>query len=292
MKRMLIAALALCFAAPLFARDVEAIVTADWLEANLSNPKVVVVDVRKVEEYKAAHIKGAVNVLGSSLYVPAAGLSNELPNADDLSDILADAGIDASSIVVVVESDSAARFAWATRVAWTLAWAGLDNVAVLSGGQKAWTDAKKPVDADKVAKAATKFSVKPRNEYLALLGDVLKSKGQVIDNRTYDTYFGIVKQGFVAQAGHYPNAIALPSSWIVGADGLVKSQTELAKMPVLLGLDPSVDTITYCDSGVLATGWWWILHEQLGWKNVKSYDGSSQDLTKDPSVKYVTHVWK
>lgn len=291
MKKALAALAILGLAAPLFARDVEAVVTADWLEKNLSNPKVVVVDVRKAEDYKAGHIPGAVNVMGSALYVPAGGLNNELPPLDDLSDIIADAGIDASSIVVVVESDGG-RFSWATRVAWTFAYAGLDNATVLSGGHKAWVDAGKAVNADAVKPKASKFAAKPRAGYLAVRADVLKTKGQVVDARAYDNYFGLAKAAFVAQAGHFPGAYPLPFSWISDAAGLVKAKDELAKMPALLKLDPAAETIVYCDSGVLCTSWWWILNEYLGWKNVRSYDGSSQDLTKDPAVKYVTHVWR
>ena len=43
------------------ARDVAPIVSVDWLEKNLTNPKVVILDVRKVEDYRAGHIPGAVN---------------------------------------------------------------------------------------------------------------------------------------------------------------------------------------------------------------------------------------
>jgi len=250
MKKGILILLMVALVAPLFARDIDAVVSVDWLEANLSNSKLVVIDVRKVEDYKAGHIPGSVSMLGSIFYVPSKGLSNELPYMDDLSDELADVGVDADSLVVVVETDGA-RFAWGARVAWTLAYAGLDNVAVLSGGHAAWVKAKKPVSTDVVRKAQTKFSAEPKTDYLALKTDVLSTKGQVVDARTYDTYFGLVKQGFVAQAGHLPGAYSLPSSWIVNAEGFVKSKDELASYAAKLGLDPSVETITYCDSGVL-----------------------------------------
>ncbi len=291
MKKGILILLMVALVAPLFARDIDAVVTSDWLEANLSNPKLAVIDVRKVEDYKAAHIPGAISLLGSTFYVPAKGLSNELPFMDDLSDALADAGIGADSLVVVVETDGS-RFSWATRVAWTLAYAGMENVAVLSGGQAAWVKAGKPVTADVAKKAKAKFSAKPKASYLALKADVLATKGQVVDARTYDTYFGLVKQGFVAQAGHLPGAYSLPFSWITNADGLVKSKDDLAKYAATLGLDPSMETIIYCDSGVLCTSWWWIMKEYLGWANVRSYDGSSQEITADPSVKYVPLVWR
>ena len=46
------------------------------------------------------------------------------------------------------------------------------------------------------------------------------------------------------------------------------------------GLNPDVPTVTYCDSGHLSTGQWFIMHELLGNKNVKQYDGSMHEWTK------------
>jgi len=291
MKKVMLIILMAALVAPLFARDIDAVVTADWLAANLTNSKLVIVDVRKVEDFKAGHIPGAVSMLGSVFYVPSKGLSNELPFMDDLSDELKDAGISSDSHVIVVESDGA-RFAWAARVAWTLAYAGLDNVAVLSGGHAAWAKAGKPMTTEIAKKAEGTFAAKPRVEYLATKADVLAGSGQVVDCRTYDTYFGLVKQSFVAQAGHFPGAFALPAAWITTADGLVKSKEELAKYPMALGINPNAKVITYCDSGVLCAAWWWIMKEHLGWANVASYDGSSQEITADPTVKYVPLVWR
>jgi len=60
----LIALMAFIMVMPLTAgaRGVAPIVSTDWVQANLANPRLVVLDVRKVEEYKAGHIPGAVNV--------------------------------------------------------------------------------------------------------------------------------------------------------------------------------------------------------------------------------------
>ena len=43
------------------ARDIAPIVSTDWLLANLKNPKLVILDVRRVEEYREGHIPGSVN---------------------------------------------------------------------------------------------------------------------------------------------------------------------------------------------------------------------------------------
>lgn len=290
MKKAILVLLAVALIAPVFARDVDAVVGVQWLEANLSKPGLVVIDVRKVDDYKAGHVPGSVNVVG--LYVAAGGLSNEVPPADDLGDIIADAGIDAKSTVVVVESDGA-RFAWATRVAWTLVYAGIPNVTILDGGYAEWKKAGKPEATGLDFKDSTEFEVKFVEGYIATKDYVLKNikKAQIVDARNYDTYFGVTKQGFVDQFGHIPGAFALPSAWIT-VNGLVRPKAELEEIVKALKLDPKKEAIIHCDSGVLCTTWWWILTQQLGWTKVRSYDGSAQEISKDPTVKFVKYVWK
>lgn len=42
-------------------RNIDPIVSTKWLAANLNNPKLIVLDVRRVEDYREGHIPGAVN---------------------------------------------------------------------------------------------------------------------------------------------------------------------------------------------------------------------------------------
>jgi thiosulfate/3-mercaptopyruvate sulfurtransferase len=291
MKKLLLVMLMVALVAPLFARDIEPVVSTGWLADNLGNSKLVVVDVRKVEDYKAGHIPGAISMLASIFYGPRDGLSNQLPFMDDLSDELSDAGIASDSLVVVVEADNS-RLHFAARVAWTLAYVGLDNVAILNGGQAAWAKDGKTVSTDAAKRKGSDFTVKEQKAYLALKADVLGTKGQLVDNRGYDAYFGLTKAGIVAQFGHIPGAYALPGAWIVDANGMIKSKEDLSKIATGLGLDPAKETIVYCDSGVACASWWWIFNECLGWPSVRLYDGSSHELAADPAVKYTTLTWR
>jgi thiosulfate/3-mercaptopyruvate sulfurtransferase len=289
---LLIALVAAALAPAVFARDIDPVVGVAWLEQNLANPRLVTVDMRKVEDFKAGHIPGAVNVIGASAYVKKGDINNEVPEMDDLSDVLSDAGIGQDSLVVVVETDGS-RFAWATRVGWTLRYAGLTNVAILDGGYAAWTKAGKAVQTDVVARKASGYQAKAVPAFIADKAAVLAAKSaQIVDARSYDAYFGVTKQAFVAQAGHFPGAYSLPFSWITNAEGLVKPRAELEALPAKLGLSAGTETIIYCDSGVLCTSWWWVMSEMLGWKTVRSFDGSSQVLAADASVKYVTLTWR
>jgi len=291
---LLVVVLGLVLGGSLFARDIPAVVDVAWLEANLNNPKLIVLDVRKAEDYKAGHIPGAVN----SFYGPWAPnkgqLSAELPEQDDLQDLITGAGISSDSWVVVVESSGKSRFHFATRVAWTLAYAGLDNVAVLAEGYEGWTKAGKKVSTEGTKKPAGKFTVKPRKQYVVSMNDVLKAMngGTILDARPYNDYFGVSKPAFVAQFGHVPSAYPLPADWFFTPEDKFVAKSTLEEAVSAIGLNGNQEIITYCNSGVFCSAAWWVLHEVLGWQKVASYDGSAQEISRNPSVKFRKYVWR
>jgi len=51
-----------------------------------------------------------------------------------------------------------------------------------------------------------------------------------------------------------------------------------------VGEDKSKEILVYCDSGRVASVWWYLLSESFGYKNVKLYDGSVQDFAKDATT--------
>ena len=54
---VLLAAMLIMMPAMLLAKGADSVVTTEWLAKNLSNPKLIVVDVRKFDDYKEGHIK-------------------------------------------------------------------------------------------------------------------------------------------------------------------------------------------------------------------------------------------
>ena len=84
--KVMVGLLAVLLLLPAAAFAGEPFVTTEWLQANLS--KVTVLDVRKVEEYNAGHIPGAINVFYGVWGIKRGVLLNELPADDDLKDIL------------------------------------------------------------------------------------------------------------------------------------------------------------------------------------------------------------
>jgi thiosulfate/3-mercaptopyruvate sulfurtransferase len=293
MKKIRISAVVLFFCVmflPLVsgARDVEPIVSASWLEQNLNNPKVIVVDIRKVEDYKTGHIPNAVNAFYGSWAITKGGMRNELPANDDLFDVIGSAGIGSDSIVVVVgKTDGTPDRTDITRVAWTLKYAGIPNVAILDGGYNKWTADKKAVSTDAVKPKAKPYQAKVNESLFVKKDYVMKNLGNaiIVDVREPDFYKGVKKLDFVSKTGRIPKAVNLPPTQAYKQDGTFKDKAELRNIASgVVGNDTTREIITYCDTGKVCTGWSFLLTELMGYKNVKVYDGSSEEWTKDPQA--------
>ena len=61
------------------ARDINPIVSTDWLLANIKNPKLIILDVRRVEDYRDGHIPGAMSAFYGAWVYMKDGLFGSLP---------------------------------------------------------------------------------------------------------------------------------------------------------------------------------------------------------------------
>lgn len=270
------------------ARGIDPIVSTDWLQKNLKNAKIVIVDVRKVEDYKAGHIPGAINVFYGSWAIKKGELLNELPPIDDLVDVIGGAGIDKDSLVVVVgKTEKLPEQFDMTRVVWTLKYVGVPNAAILNGGQNQWDKEKKPLSQDLVKAKAKTFKAAVNNNLFVDKAFVLDKVGKtvIIDTRGPAFYEGKEKLPFVAKLGRIKGAVNLPVGQLYTPEGLYKDKATLAGLAEkAAGKDLNKEFILYCDTGKTATSWAFIMTEMLGYKDVKVYDGSSMDWMADPNA--------
>jgi thiosulfate/3-mercaptopyruvate sulfurtransferase len=270
------------------AGGIDPVVSTDWLQKNMQNENLVILDVRKVEEYKAGHIPGAINVFYGSWAIKKGALLNELPPVDDLTDVIGNAGIDKDSQVVIVgKTDKVPDQFDMTRVAWTLKYLGVQNVAILNGGQNQWAKENKSLSQDMV-KAKSKIFKPEINKNLFVdkafvLGKIGKSI--IVDTRAPAFYQGKEKLAFVPKLGRIKGAVNLPVGALYTAEGLYKDKATLAALAEkAVGSDLNKEFILYCDTGKTCTSWALIMTDMLGYKDVKVYDGSSMEWLADPAA--------
>lgn len=270
------------------ARELPAIVSTDWLEKNLKNDKLIILDVRKVEYYRAGHIPGAVNDFYRAWSLKKADLSAEVPEMDDLFELVGSAGISPDNHVVVVgKMDTWQERVHIARVACTLQYAGVENVALLDGGHVKWAKERKPLSKEivrpkpKVFKGEINRSIFVKKDY------ILKNLEKIllVDVREPAFFTGKKKAEVATKAGRIPGAVNLPTSWIFAKDGTFKEKEVLESLATgVIGKDKDREIITYCDTGTCCPTWYFMLREILEYKRVYLYDGSIEEWTADPNA--------
>ena len=285
-------------------REIFPIVSTDWLAENIENPKLVVVDTRLGEAYGAGHIPGAINMPfpepyenpSSQWYVERDGLMLEVPEKTDLFQTIGDAGIQHDSLVVVVpKAELPHPLVDATRVADTLIYAGIENVAVLDGGYDKWLSENKPVSEEIVKPKPGVFTGVIDETMFVSKKYVEKmiGKATILDTREAIEYFAGQMRPVWVRPGHIPTAKCLPTPWLWQEDMTYRSTDELREMARgVVGPDLSEEVIIYCGVGGFSSAWYFVLREVLGYQDVKIYHGSAQEWTLDPEAPLILYQWE
>jgi thiosulfate/3-mercaptopyruvate sulfurtransferase len=272
----------------IFSQDISPIVSTEWLAANLTNPRLVVIDIRKVEDYREGHIPGSVSAY-YGMWAFSEGMKHtEYPPEDDLFDAVGDLGIRPDSMVVIVcKSYSCFYQVMAPRVLCTLQYVGLENISVLDGGHEAWVREKGTLSKEPAIPKKTIYKGKLNKTLHVEKAYVAGRFGKAtfVDVREPAWFSGERKQEFVEKSGRIPGSVNLPASEAYTDLGTFKKKEELeAIVARVVGADRSQEIITYCDAGRCCPTWAFILSHVLDYENVKLYDGSFEEWTKDSSL--------
>jgi len=274
----------------LTSRSLPAIVSAQWLEQNLKNPKLVIVDIRSRELFDKSHIPGAIHAPFPDWVRHNEQRMLELPSEKEMSDLLGNLGISSDSLVVVVnKTDTDWNRSDATRVAWTCIISGIMNASVLDGGYNLWMKTGKPVTTDFSRPISKPYNGVADRSSLVLKPEVMNKVGRsiLLDTRLPEDYFGAA-----TDKGHIQSAVNLPAPWAFTPGGTFRDPDDLKAMALgVIGQNMRQEIILYCEVGGFASTWWFILSEVLQYPNVKLYDGSFQEWSIDPEAPVTLFRW-
>ncbi|MBP1700031.1 MAG: Thiosulfate sulfurtransferase [Deltaproteobacteria bacterium] len=300
---------------PVLGRELSPIVPTDWLSAH--SAEVVILDIRSPGDYAAGHIPGSINEPFATAFDPTCrGPSShwiigskdclwlQLPEAGDLFKTIGNLGIKMDSRVVVVTAPNANEppyfgLANATRVADTLIYAGIKNVAILDGGYPRWAAEGRPASKDPATATPAPYQAKVKKEIFVSIEYVRKHVGKavIVDARDAEVYFGMAMEPFAPREGHIPTARSLPTPWMwkLNPDGTYvyrDKETLKAMASGVIGQDKANGIIVYCGVGGYASSWWFVLTQVLGYQNVRIFDGSIQEWSKDPKAPMTKYSWR
>ncbi len=260
----------------------ELLVTPAWLHEHLQDSDLRVVDARTSEKHAAGHVPGAALVDTYALSTVDTSPEGVRAWIAGMEDAFTAAGVREGQTVVFYEDISGQL---AARGVWALAYLGHDGGRLLDGGLNSWQAAGyevRPGAADTARPAAeaagpsgSAFRARPRPALVATYEDLLArlndGRTQILDVRRPAEYAGAEIRA--KRGGRVPGAVNLDWVHNLTPDGRFKSPADLEALYAPLGLDPTRETITYCQGGYRSAHTWLALR-LIGYENARNYLGS------------------
>jgi len=278
---------ALAVAAPAFAELPAALRTGhsgpgayiDLQDLRGFTDNVVLVDIRSPDRYAAGHIPGAINIPREKVETPDVnGVIGETKTYEELEAVFAAAGLTYDDRVVVYgEKDEgtltphSGRFAGKIYVSFDQA--GFDKVHILDGGVEGWDG---ELSTEPTVLAATDFKLTKTKPYIIdkayVVAALEKGDAHIFDARGTAGY----------DKGHIPGSINVPFGLQGDANKLNELDGLVAKLAEL-GIAKDAEIITTCGWGWAASDLLAVLKD-LGYSNIKLYDGSWTEWVQDPAL--------
>jgi thiosulfate/3-mercaptopyruvate sulfurtransferase len=259
-----------------------ALVTTDWAREHLDDDRVRFLEVDvDTDAYDTGHLPGATGINWKSQLTDA--VRRDLVSREELQALLRAAGVDDDTTIVLYGDNNNWFAAWAY---WQLRYQGLDSVRLLDGGRVKVEADGLPLTTDAPSHALGTITVpsQTREELRAYRQQVIDGVGvtgrSLVDVRSPEEYRGELSapahlpQEAAQRRGHIPGAANVPWSQAVAPDGTFKPIEELRELYGARGIDGSDEIVAYCRIGERSSHTWFVLHELLGYGNVRNYDGS------------------
>ncbi len=274
-KPFLLTVLAVCllFAAPATAQGIKGnLVSVDWLEKNLKNPDVLVLDASNTKNYLAKHVPGAVSVSFTKEESVSQGVNlsygggvdyftdmetcpyafQEMP-VPQMEKLFQSWGVSPNLKIVVYDEGGIFH---AARLFYSLYYHGfpVKNLYILDGGLAKWQEEGLPITKDiPAAPKKGTFKIKKLNEniharlpeFLTATGD--RDKNAILEGLPPVWHFGQALN--YDKPGHIPFAIMLGFPDFFNKDKTYKSREEIQRMLDYLGIRRDQQVYTHCGGG-------------------------------------------
>lgn len=267
------------------------LVDINWLKKNLNSSSVRLIDMSDSTQYQRFHIPGATHLPYEVINIRNKKDVSFSVGKNQIIKILGLLGIQSQDHVVIYDDMGGLH---AGRLFWELEKAGHKNISLLNGGLVKWILAGNKVTADAKSIKATQYVAatsgrKNTTDVEEILSSKFNNKNILLDVRSKEEYVGHPRY---PRSGHIPGA-----KWLEWSDAVdfenafkIKNQKTLKKQLQQIGISKTDTPITlYCQSAHRASHSYFTLR-QLGFKNVKIYDGSMSEYSKIKSAPLIKGI--
>ncbi|MEK6782891.1 MAG: sulfurtransferase [Bacteroidota bacterium] len=264
---------------PAQSQDSSILVTPQWLNDHLKDPKLVLLQVTFLQfEYDKEHIDGA-QYLWPGWLAPDSPYGNyNAPDPKKAAELLRNLGISNDSKIVLYHVRN--EVSVTARMFLTLEYLGLrGQVSFLNGGMEAWKKAGYPLTKGVSVLKKGKFKVKSGSLLVDkdyVLTALNSDEAVVVDARMQRYYDGETTGN--PRDGHITGAKNIPYTEMVDAASMFKPADQLQAYFTPVVPDRKKEIVTYCFIGQTASVVY-MAGRILGYE-VKLYDGSLQEWSR------------
>ena len=252
------------------------LVTTQWIEDNLDNDSVILIDLRGEDAYAEGHIPGAIRVqAGGTFQKEIEGVAGLIPPSEELAASLAAFGATPDHTLVFYDARGSI---WASRAIWVLSVYGHEDARLLDGDFPLWESQGREVSTDVPTPTAAEyaFSESPNQEIIAgwqeIVAQIDDAESLVCDARSPEEYAG--RDVRADRGGHIPESVNVDWGRALNEDGTFLPASQLRELYEGEGVVGGKTIYTLCQTAVRATHTWFVLTDLLGYDSVKVYDGS------------------
>ena len=269
----------------------EHLVDTKWLEENLDNPDVRIIDchydLEKGEKgvslksgrqaWEQSHIPNSIYIdLLKELSDTKTDLPFMMPPSSQFAEVMSERGIGDGSRVILYDRE---KGAWASRLYLMLRENGFTDVSVLNGGWDKWTNENRPSTGVFYPFPGTRFTPRPHKP--SFFTNKQEVQGS-IHNRDVFIICALENPEFCL--AHIPSSLNIPLSTLINPhNNTFLPIDDLDRVFRTTGAKKKDRIITYCGGGIASSCVAFVLI-LLGYLNVAVYDGSMEEWKRGPNL--------
>ncbi len=256
------------------------LVDTNWLALHINDRDLRIIDVRNSqEEYAAGHIPGAIHFTVNQARLALKESGFALPPDYEIEERLGQLGITKETMVVAYDDQGGFN---ASRLFFTLEYAGHKKVALLNGGITKWTAEERALSKTLPQVSKTVYQVHTETQRVAPAGWIVANLGKpnlaLVDARSPAEFRG--EDLRAKRGGHIPGAVNIEWTQNLTGDKTFKPADELMALYSQAGVTKDKTIVSYCQTMHRGAVTYFTLR-LLGYPDVRGYDRSWSEWGND-----------
>jgi thiosulfate/3-mercaptopyruvate sulfurtransferase len=259
------------------------LVETRWLAMHLDDRDLRIIDMRNSpEEYAAGHIPGAIHLPVNQVRLALKESGFALPPDYEIEERLGQLGLTKETMVVAYDDQGGLN---ASRLFFTLEYAGHKKVALLNGGVTKWIAEARALSKTAPQVSKTVYQVHAETQRVAPAAWIAANLGKpnlaLVDARSAAEFRG--EDLRTKRGGHIPGAVNMEWMQNLAGDKTFKPADELLALYERVGVMKDRTIVTYCQTMHRGAVTYFALR-LLGYPDVRGYDRSWSEWGNDPTL--------